>query len=240
VKFIEKGVEPPALTEWINSETKRRSEEGYPNPVPAFNDIQNPLKSQITESLFRDQGNICCYCQRRLDSHPPISVPQAVLEKMQEFNRRELVTYNRKSCTIEHIKPQAICKPGEDINYSNMLASCSGREENPCNSHCNLKRGQKPLHISPLDTNCEDHFIYNAVGEIIVRTDSDSVANSAISNLGLNVPPLRDDRQHAWDTIADDLNETDRKEFIEFYSSRDENGFFHPFSAVLIYRLKNL
>ena len=58
-------------------------------------------REPIRESLCREQGNLCAYCMRRISAD---------------------------ASHVEHIVPQSMCKPGQDVDYNNMLAVCDGNE----------------------------------------------------------------------------------------------------------------
>ncbi len=74
MKYIEKGVEPRALTDWKALENE--------NWQPMYEDLRGVEKSAVREALFDEQGGICCYCERRLtdaDSHIEHFHPQSDL-----------------------------------------------------------------------------------------------------------------------------------------------------------------
>ena len=61
MKTIQKKSEPQELTDWKLAKPRK------------WNDLKNPLKTIVKRALRREQGYICCYCERRLlesDSHP--------------------------------------------------------------------------------------------------------------------------------------------------------------------------
>jgi len=73
MKYIVKGHEPFAFTEW-KAQTKTK---------PAFNRWYGAIKQQVKISLQTEQGFICCYCECRIskeNSHIEHLVPQSIPE----------------------------------------------------------------------------------------------------------------------------------------------------------------
>jgi len=64
MKYIEKGSEPPELTKW-----KAMASEDW---QPTYGDLSGETKRAVKMPLMREQGAICCYCERQIgdaDSH---------------------------------------------------------------------------------------------------------------------------------------------------------------------------
>ncbi len=123
MKHIVKGIEPQELTDFIAA--------ANPDWTPTYRGLTGIAKSALKESLMKEQGYICCYCERTLtenDSH------------------------------IEHFKPQN--DPGVDpLDFTNMLCSCQKNLPRGDDRHCgNLKGGwfDGTLLVSPMNSSCEN------------------------------------------------------------------------------------
>ncbi len=72
MKYIEKGKEPEAFTEW-----KALANDDW---QPTYDDLSGDTKEAVKDALMGEQGRICCYCERRLtdnDSHIEHLRPQS-------------------------------------------------------------------------------------------------------------------------------------------------------------------
>ena len=64
MKQITKSTEPPEFADWKSVDKMAHR--------PNWNRVSSELKTVIHESLMREQGFICCYCESRIamdDSH---------------------------------------------------------------------------------------------------------------------------------------------------------------------------
>jgi hypothetical protein len=71
MKYIEKGKEPIEFTNWKKKKNSKWT--------PSFGDLSGKEKLAVLNALKREQGFICCYCERSLesiDSHIEHFVPQ--------------------------------------------------------------------------------------------------------------------------------------------------------------------
>ena len=197
MKQIFKQPEPQKLTDW-----KDQSNADW---QPAYDDLRGEEKDAVKQSLLREQGYLCCYCERRLrdgDSH------------------------------IEHFRPQndPLCDP---LNYSNLLCSCQNKIPKGDPRHCgNLKNGwfDDRLLISPLADSCEERFAYSGDGEIRAADPTDEATRITIEKLGLGIPKLNDLRKKAIEPFLDpELSEPEFRQFAAGYLSRDTQGMFGEF-----------
>ena len=160
---------------------------------------------------MKEQGYICCYCERRLtedDSH------------------------------IEHFKPQS--NPAVDgLDYTNMLCSCQNQLEPGEPRHCGILKGKwfdNNLLISPLDNGCEGRFIYTGDGEIRPATESDVAATKTIEKLGLSIPKLNDMRKNAIKPFLDEnLDELEFSRFVNGYLIKNSDEMFGEFWTTINY-----
>ncbi len=175
------------------------------------NGFQGEPKKDVKNSLLKEQGYICCYCERRLtedDSH------------------------------IEHFKPQS--NPSVDgLDYTNMLCSCQDKLKPGEPRHCGILKGNwfdNNLLISPLDNGCEGRFIYTGDGEIKPATESDVPATKTIEKLGLNIPKLNDMRKNAIKPFLDEnLDELEFSQFVRGYLIKNSDGKFEEFWTTIDY-----
>ena len=89
--LIKKNSEPRSLTEYkktVNS---------------SFDNLPSNVKNDIRESLLKEQGYICAYCMKRIES---------------------------SDVKIEHYKAR---NSENELDYKNLLAVCKGNEGSPKN-----------------------------------------------------------------------------------------------------------
>lgn len=129
----------------------------------------------VSESLLREQFFLCAYTGLSID-----------------WNKFH----------IEHVKPQASCTKGEDVDYKNLLACYPepGRSV-PFGAQ---KKGNWPSleeekdFISPLNSACEHKFYFEKNGKIYGR---DELAEKTIKKLGLNDDKLKDLRKSSLSSL---------------------------------------
>jgi uncharacterized protein (TIGR02646 family) len=197
MKYIEKGPEPEPFTEW-----KALSNDDW---QPTYDVMGSSLKNSVKERLMKDQGFLCCYCERRLtaeDSH------------------------------IEHFAPQSDILV-DPLDYANLLCSCQKQLKKGEPRHCgNLKEDwfDADLLISPLDPGCENRFTFTADGGIRSVESGDDGAKKSIKMLGLGIPKLNDMRKKAIEPfIEETLDEQELKHFVTGYLDKDSQGVFGEF-----------
>ncbi len=170
-------------------------------------------KSILSNSLREEQGFICCYCERRIDK------------------------YNSH---IEHFKPKSKF-PSFELDYSNLLCSCQKHLKPGEPRHCGNSKGDwfdENLLISPLDTDCEQHFKYTFDGWILPSDSSNNKAITTIEKLQLNIPKLIDLRKNVIDTFLDEsIASEDLNKFVENYlvEKEENNGYYYEFFTTIKY-----
>lgn len=203
MKHIVKKSEPKAFTDW-----KAIANEDW---QPSYNELSGNTKQAVKEALMREQGWLCCYCERRVsdeDSH------------------------------IEHFRPQA--DPNVDsLDFSNLLCSCHNQQETREPRHCGHLKGSwfdSKLLISPLDTSCESRFRYLHDGTIEPSTQNDTAARTTIEKLGLNTQKLRASRA---DTITpfsiENLSNDELSVLVSDYLAMDSSGRHGEFYTTIKY-----
>ncbi|WP_051260978.1 retron system putative HNH endonuclease [Desulfovibrio inopinatus] len=204
MKYIRKFSSPESFEDW-----KRR------HPGADWHEFSlphnAPVKDDLADSLRREQGRICCYCEKRL---------------------------SRRRSHIEHIKPRSVF-PDSTLKYSNLAASCNGgpTRQNAC---CGHKKGAwySPRFVSPYDRSCEHRFLVTAAGEIAPRNPKDISAAETIRRLGLNTPDLCAMRRTVYDVLIElksTLPPERFQEHIEQSLLPDGNGLFEPFWSTIEY-----
>jgi uncharacterized protein (TIGR02646 family) len=215
VKHIRKEKEPRAFTDWKNL--------GNEEWQPTYTALSDQPKSELHDALLREQGYICCYCQRGVtkdDSH------------------------------IEHFRSQRHY-PEQELDYTNLHASCQGIHDKSAPLHCGHAKGQNPapntddegLIISPLDRYCEGYFRFSGVGEILPSDEPDRKERAlrTIAILQLDNSRLTAQRRKAFDAV---LSLIDGADFdiieaeIKNYQKRNAERRFEPFCAAIVYLLK--
>jgi uncharacterized protein (TIGR02646 family) len=208
MKFIVKGPEPQEFTDWKALENEHWQ--------PTYKDLSGQPKRAVEEALRKEQGNLCCYCERGLRDG--------------DFH-------------IEHFQPQSD-EAVDPLDFSNLLCSCQNQLKKGEPRHCgNLKDDwySPELLISPLDFGCEQRFSFTGDGEIQPASADDVAATETIKRLGLNIPKLQDFRTKAIEPFLDEgLSAEELGVFVAGYLKRDEAGQFQEFWTTIHYLFATL
>jgi uncharacterized protein (TIGR02646 family) len=207
VKHIRKNQEPLSILTSLNVSTYKElnnSEEG------------KKARADLRKTLSQEQGYICCYCCRILDSD---------------------------DSHIEHLRPQ---KPYDHLSleYNNLLVSCQGKLPNNEPRHCGMAKDawfDEDLMVSPLSKDCEEFFEYSLAGEILPTKDANrgKAAQETIDRLQLNIPKLQAMRQAEITPLFDvELSTDEVLKLIESFATTDDEGYYQPFGSALIHLLK--
>ena len=195
MKLIAKGAEPPEFADW-KSHDKMAHQPRWKRP-------SKEVKSVIHESLMKEQGFICCYCESRItmdDSH------------------------------VEHFHPRNRYRDLQ-LDYMNLLCSCL-REQAPGEpDHCGHRKASwfdEELLISPLQKDCERRFSFTPSGEIHPRSNTDVAAATTIKRLALDLPKLNALRAAALDALCD-LPPPD----IQLVLNRGQDGSFPEYFTTI-------
>lgn len=195
MKQITKSAEPREFAVWKSDDKMSRR--------PNWDRVRSHVRSVIHESLMREQGFICCYCESRIsmdDSH------------------------------VEHLRPRRRYRLLQ-LDYSNLLCSCLREQAAGEPSHCGPRKGSwfdEEMFISPLQEDCETRFRFTANGEIHPRSSSDVAAATTINRLALDLPKLNALRKAVMDGLCD-LPEPD----IERVLARGEDGSFPEYFTTI-------
>lgn len=178
----------------------------------------------IRTALVTEQRGLCAYTGRRIDV---------------------------ESCHIEHLRPQAHCGNGEDIDYRNLVAGvpAPNTPQLPYGAH---KKADWPtiadehLFVSPLSNGCAGRFSFRLNGEVAARNAADNAAVQTIDRLGLNNQALIQLRKAAIEAtlqirgrgpasigIADA-----RRRLRDLEQAEQQAGTLEPYSFVLVQALE--
>ncbi len=170
MKRILKNEEPIAFADWKAQEAERleslyaknKADNAWdhlpsspsPNPEP---DIIYYSKKELANALLKEQGYLCCYCNRLLHQEP---------------SKRGDTEHNDRRTSIEHLDAKESNARQNTFRFNNLAASCMGGEKRiPRFSYCNSRRGNDPLAILPTNENVESLVYYTLEGEIFGATD---------------------------------------------------------------------
>jgi uncharacterized protein (TIGR02646 family) len=221
MRYIQKGQEPQSFANWKAQEDD--------NWKPTYADLRGQIKSDIHDSLLKEQGYTCCYCGMRIA---------------------------KNISHIEHLQPQNEKAPeipkdnALAIDYANLLVSCGFSENSKmsdqnyknvlhCLHHCGCKRGNESLAVTPLQTDCAEFFRYTGAGEMRPMADSDKkqAAFEAIQTLNLNHGNLMAARREAIDGVLQGLEELTKSD-IEMLIQSYEQPNQQAFSFAIAYTLR--
>lgn len=204
MKYIKKSSPPAELISYRNS-----AGASYDDLVVNHHDIY-----EITRlSLAEEQGYICCYCGQRITGF--------------------------EGTQIEHVFPKGTAAYDiMQLDYeTNLIASCDGgkykRKINssisPSDLHCDTKKSNDPIPVTPLNPLCEEKFLFNIDGDIFGVTPD---ADATIEILNLKSPILKNMRKAAIDAYSM-FPSIDWKAEYERLNIKDSNNQFTEFCFVL-------
>lgn len=192
------------------------------NADATFDNMPADVRENLKKALLSEQGFLCCYCGDRIlcDNHT----------------------------IIEHLKPKGIPEYScLQLDYMNLLCSCDGgeaerrgkskREKKLFPSHCDDKKNNNELPLTPLDIHIEDCFSYDEDGHIYGNCKE---AKDAIEVLNLDCSTIVNRRKAAIGAyIGLKLTSAEWTATIERLSTRNQSGFFEPYCFAVIYYIKH-
>lgn len=115
---IKKGKEPNKLLRY-------RQQDGA-----SYEQMDKDVKDELLDKLLKEQGHICAYCMKKIPESRELPIGVAPV-------------------TIEHWlprHPENSEDKGQDLNYRNMFAVCSGNRGCGCRERmtCDAHRGNEP------------------------------------------------------------------------------------------------
>lgn len=211
MKYIEKRKPPESL--------ERYKETAGAN----FDDLPSNVKSELKQQLADEQGDICCYCGKRIfpDHHS----------------------------VIEHLLPKGDQRYTHlQLAYSNLMCSCDGgeqertgrtkREKKLFPSHCDDKKNDSIIPVTPLDENVESLFSYDDEGHIYGRTPD---ARKTIEILNLDCSTIVHRRKAAFDayTFLKLASDEEWESEIIRLSKRNKDNQYEEYCFAVTYFIKN-
>lgn len=181
--------------------------ENCKTPGVTFSSLSSSSKSALKERLLEDQGFICCYCGCRI--------------------------INDDGTKIEHIKCQ---KRHKDLAlcFDNMLASCDGGDKDRRNKvkpphllHCDAKKGDDDITLSPINKSIEKQIIYFDDGTVKGRGEE---GKELIRVLGLDTGYLVSQRKNIIESYTN-FTQDDLLDELTWITEK-HNGKYEPFCFV--------
>lgn len=203
MKNIRKNAEPRDLVEW-------RATPGA--------DFHSMRKDAVRESLYREQGGLCCYCMNRI-----------VIAKTRIEHWQSIFTH-----------------PKRQLDYANLLLACDGGGENSSNPHCDVSKKERPLKWNPADPNhdVEAKIGYARDGTILCEGDN-AFQTELCQVLKLNDSILKRNRMSVREAVTDVLSRKDGtatraalQKYLNIWKSRDSDGLYRPYCQVAVHYLK--
>lgn len=211
MKYIKKNEPPRSLEAYCRTENAN------------FDDMPKDVKEELRACLVDEQGGLCCYCGMRILANHHSAIEHFLPKGLQQYSYLQLT-------------------------YSNLLCSCDGgeadrrgknkTEKTTFPPHCDNKKNDNVIKISPLDKNCESLFMYDEEGHIYGVTED---ASETIEILGLDCSTLVHLRKAAIDaysTLSLTSDEEWEKE-IQSVLQRTETGQFKPFCVAVAYFIRH-
>ena len=202
MKHISKHNEPKDFTEWKAQ-----------NPTATYDDLGKTapsIKEILKDELLEEQGYLCCYCERSIDT---------------------------EHAHIEHFRPKAKDKfPTLQLEYGNLHCSCNKFPTKTTPHICGVKKVNdfSTDLISPLEEDCETHFKYHLDGTIHEAQNNDHRSSYTISLLGLNDSFLNAQRTAALQPFLDaNLTVQDLEKMKKNYLTQKMDGKFNPFYTMI-------
>lgn len=130
----------------------------------------------MKNSLLAEQKYLCCYCECRISD---------------------------ANSHIEHFRPKDSTRfPELQLTYDNLLASCTKQPTGSPDEHCGHHKGNFYSEdlVSPLETDCSDHFAYKMDGTIV---GCDLRGQVTVEKLHLDSTLLNNQRKRLIDDFLD-------------------------------------
>ena len=255
MKRIIKNEEPQAFSNWKEQEAEnlenyyaKENADAAWRHIPS-NPPKNPEKSiqyyskkELIEEQLKEQGFICCYCNREIHQLDPI---------------KDAVDHNDRRTTIEHLDPKEADVRNNTYRYNNLVSSCSSgeRKPKPRFTYCSAKRGNKPIAFKPTDENCEELVHYSINGGIF--GESSEITKTLHDVLGLEFfndarkAEIRgyyyanSEEHDCWEgeeterPPLKEISPENAMKIIEALSRKGSDGKQQEFCSAIIYVLKN-
>lgn len=183
----------------------------------------------LKDQMFDEQGGICCYCGRRLQ-YP--NHPQYIVEHVLPKER-----YRQLAGEYENLLLS--CRPSDGEKEAEKEAR---RRDKKSFEHCDKAKENKEILITPLQSDCADHFEYDEEGEVI---GLDSDARSTIEVLNLNCDWLVKRRRAAiagaiYDENDELLPDDELRQYMSSVMLRNQNHQLPEYCFVIAGAIRHL
>ena len=212
MRFIRKNSEPESLTQ-------------YKKQVGAYYDGYDK-KDDVREALLKEQGYLCGYCMKRLESCNQVK--------------------------IEHIVPQSRLLEDEKaaLDYHIMIGVCYGNEGHPKRElTCDAHRGNDDLTVSPFSEASISLIKYRS--DVTIYSDNPDINKYLNSTLNINYNGfggnLKDNRKAVLLACKNKLKTMKSQgcwsrrllqRMLEEYEQPDAEGKLKPYSGIAVEYLK--
>lgn len=207
MKLIVKGNEPQEVIDW-----KALANEYW---QPNFDELSGPEKRAMRQSLLKEQGQICCYCNQDISDD--------------DFH-------------IEHFRPQENFEPLELV-YNNLHVSCLKNKKPGTPSHCGDAKANwfdNTLTLSPLD-NHEASFKYLSNGDVEAANQN---SGEMVTRLNLKDESLKAKRKAEIAGILDEdiIENASDNDLVTLYHriSQKIDDKYQPFIVAIQQQIKQL
>ena len=186
-------------------------------------DYDSAEKTALRQALFEEQGGLCGYCMRR------ISFASGVVSDTR----------------IEHLQPRTVSlaegNVAETLSYSNMILCCDGDIDHDGNTHCDNKKGEKPISFTPFDAAAMSTISYSSKDGSI-KSSNKQYDNEIREVLNLNHVRLAANRKEVVKGLVMAMGrrrwkKSEIEHKIAYYSNRTADGLLHPYCGVAIWYL---
>ncbi len=198
--WIRKSASPPILA-------KLRGKRGWV-------DVYGDEKAAVLAQLIADQGGVCAYCMRRIESGTD--------------------EVGQPTCTVEHWAAQS--SGADPFAWADLLAVCNGRLGGK--AHCDKARGDQPLSVHPAHptNNVELRVRYASRDAAIEIADSGDA-----ETLNLNHAILRRSRLAVSAAVLDATRDADAtllRRQLSHWKGLTSDGSRAEYAGVAIYLIE--
>ncbi len=144
-----------------------------------YKHLRTETKVEIRRLRRADQYGLCGFCCRNLPDD-------------ERFQR------------IAHVVPRQAGVQHE-VDFGNMVLSCSGIPEEPKEPTCDITQGARRLAVHPMNPDCETRLHFDFKGAVQPMAPQDRGARDTIAALHLDAERLRQARKTAIDIALTDL-----------------------------------
>lgn len=178
MRHIEKSIEPKEFTDWKAT-----------HPDVVYSDLgrdklypgAQKARFALRDSLLAEQKGLCCYCETRIDNG--------------DFH-------------VEHFRPKDThLFPELQLDYGNLHACCRKNPHGGDDEYCGHRKKNdfSDSLVSPLESDCSTHFIFDITGKV---TGTDDRGKATVSILNLNSVLLTKSRKNLIEEFEDMDDET--------------------------------